>query len=88
MRHALTLLLVLIAVARGEKPAAVISREVAQHQARYAKIAPMLGRIMVADAKYSGGLPVFLAIEREYSAVRLLGEPVRAEFFFIVTSKI
>ena len=88
MRSGLIFLLLTVAVARSEEPAVVLGRDIAKQQARYAKIAPMIGRILVVDAKYFGGLAVSLAIEREYEAVRELPEAVRAEFFFVIATKI
>jgi len=90
-RHTLTFWLWIVPVVHAEKETSVadtINRKLPAYQAQYAKIAPGLGRIMVVDAKYWGGLPVSVAIEREYVAVRKLPEPVRAEFFFILATKI
>ena len=91
MRRALIFWLLIVPVVHAEKETSVadgFNRELPAYQAQFARIAPSIGRIMVVDAKYFGWLPVSLTIEREYQAVRKLPEPVRAEFFFILATKI
>lgn len=80
--------LLTVAVVHAEAPVDVFNRKLPRYQAQYAQIAPSIGRIMVVKAKYFGGLPVSVAIEREYVAVRKLPEPVRAEFFFVLATKV
>ena len=66
MRHALIFWFLIVPVVHAETSLVdVFNRELPRYQAQYAKIAPGLGRIMVVDAKYSGGLPVSVAIARE-----------------------
>jgi hypothetical protein len=91
MRHALIFWLLNVPVVHAQKETNLVdvyNRELPGYQAQFARIAPSIGRIMVVDAKYFGWLPVSIAIEREYVAVRELPEPVRAEFFFILATRI
>lgn len=88
MRYALLTWLALAAFARGQDVMDVMNREIPRLQERYADIVPSIGRILVVDAKYFGGLPVSVAIDREYAIIRKLPEPARAEFFFVIATKI